>query len=195
MWKIRHTTVIDWGWGGGGGWVGRVGVRGVEVGGLWSWGLRSGELGRGIGVGGVPILSNPPNPKPPTPIPPPAQPPLTSTPLTPTPTYHRCVANLPHRHCSKRLFDAYAQIVGHIRMSHLLCGESSLWQIFCGESAMWQILWQPSVTSYGPSLHLKHAPASFQYSIKPTALVMIPEYPTTHSTIYRYHQQVMMYRL
>ena len=38
MWKIRHTTVIGWGQGG---WVGRVGVRGVEVGGL----------GRGFGVG------------------------------------------------------------------------------------------------------------------------------------------------
>ena len=42
---------------GEGGWVGRVGVRevevgGVGVGGLWSGGLRLGELGQGIGVGG-----------------------------------------------------------------------------------------------------------------------------------------------
>ena len=29
-------------------------------------------------------------------------------------------------------------------MSHLLCGESFLWQIFCGESSMWRILWQPT---------------------------------------------------
>ena len=39
MWKIRHTMVIGWG---RGGWVGRVGVRGVEVEGL----------GRGVGPGG-----------------------------------------------------------------------------------------------------------------------------------------------
>ena len=49
------------GWGQGGGGVGRVGVRGVEVGGLgWAegWGrgvggLGSGELGSGGGVGGL----------------------------------------------------------------------------------------------------------------------------------------------
>ena len=39
IWKIRHTTVIGWGQGG---WVGRVGVRGVKVRGL----------DRGFGVGG-----------------------------------------------------------------------------------------------------------------------------------------------
>ena len=75
--------------------------------------------------------STPPTPTPPTPNPRPQPPrpnprsyPLpTSTPLTPT--YHRCVANLPLFHCCKRLSDAYDQILGHIRMSHPLCGESS----------------------------------------------------------------------
>ena len=39
--------------------------------------------------------------------------------------YHRCVANLPHRHCCKRLSDAYAQILGHIHcVANLLYGES-----------------------------------------------------------------------
>ena len=142
MWKIRHTTVIDWGWGG----VGSGELRGgVEVGGVGSGGLRSGELGRGIGVGGsqfsptplTPNLRPQPHPQPnPQSTPPDFNPPNPNPP-DPTPTYHRCVANLPHRHCCKRLSDAYAQILGHIRtrMSHPLCGESSLWRIFCGESS------------------------------------------------------------
>ena len=45
----------------------------------------------------------------------------------PNPAYHRCVVNLPHWRCCKRLSDAYVQILGHIHMSHSLCGESSLW--------------------------------------------------------------------
>ena len=45
MWKIRHTTVIGWGRGGGGGWVGRVGVKGVEVGDV--------ESGEGWGRGHI----------------------------------------------------------------------------------------------------------------------------------------------
>ena len=127
MWKIRHTTVIGWG---RGGWVGRVGVGGLWSGG-WGRGLRSGELGQGIGVGGFPTLPNPPDPNSPNPPDPtfPTSTLLTPTvstqPPLPTPTYHRCVANLPHRHCCKRLSDACAQILAHIRMSHLLCGESS----------------------------------------------------------------------
>ena len=117
MRKIRHATVIGWGW------VGRVGVRGVGVGGIEVGGVRSEDR-----VGGFPILPNPPNPNPPDFNPPNPNPP------DPTPTYHRSVANLPHRHCCKRLSHAYAQILGHIRMSHPLCGESSLWRIFCGEA-------------------------------------------------------------
>ena len=117
----------------------KLGLGGVGIG-----GLRSGELGQGIGVGGFSTLPNPPRPQLPQPNPNSTFPTLTlltptlptQTPL-PTPTYHRCVANLPHQLGCKRLSDAYAQILGHIRMSHPLCGESSLWRIFCGESSMW----------------------------------------------------------
>ena len=55
------------GLGGGSGELGGVGFREVEVGGVGVRGLWSGELGRGIGVGGFPILPTPPDPKPPTP--------------------------------------------------------------------------------------------------------------------------------
>ena len=82
-------------------------------------------IGWGLGV------ANPHDPKPQLPQP------HYPTSTLPTPTYHRCMANLPHRHCCKRLSDAYAQILDHICMSHPLCGESFLWQIFCGESSMW----------------------------------------------------------
>ena len=133
MRKIRHTTMIGWGW------VGRV--RGVEV--------------EGVGVGENKEPPNPdPRPQPPdpnsiNPKPPDFNPP-TSTPLTPTPPtlptqpltpiYHRCVANLPHRHCCKRLSDSYAQILRHIRIltrcvANLLCGESSVANLPCGESS------------------------------------------------------------
>ena len=76
---------------------------------------------------------NPPDSNPPTPTPNPSAQPLTQppdlNPLIPTLTYHRCVANLPHQHCCKCLSDAYAQILGHIRMSHSLCGEFFMWRI------------------------------------------------------------------
>ena len=57
MQKIQQTTVIGWGW------VGRVGVRGVEVGGV---GLRGGW---GVGIGGLGSgelgrIGNPPTPIP-----------------------------------------------------------------------------------------------------------------------------------
>ena len=78
MWKIRHTTVI--GWGRRGGWVGRVGVRGLRSG---SW---VGPRGKRVGGGGLGLInvgvSNSPTPTAPTPTPgpthwpnPPAQPP------------------------------------------------------------------------------------------------------------------------
>ena len=67
---------------------------------------------------------------------PPAQPNSpTSTPLTPThptPTYHRCVANLPHRHCCKHLSD---HRVSSNSRSHSLCGKSSVANLPCGESS------------------------------------------------------------
>ena len=60
MWKIRHATVIGWG---RRGWVERVGVRGVEVGG-WGFevggGVREVNWGRGVK-----------NPQPQSPNPPP----------------------------------------------------------------------------------------------------------------------------
>ena len=77
---------------------------------------------------------NPPQPNPPT-QPHRLQPPNPNPIPPPTPTYHRCVANLPHRHRCKRLSDAYAQILGHIRMSHPLCGESSVANLRCDESS------------------------------------------------------------
>ena len=124
MWKIRHTTALDWS---RGGWV--VRVRGVGSG-DWGWGFLTPQPQL---TSLTPLQPQTPDLNPPNP-----------NPLDqPTPTYHRCVANLPHRHCCKRFSDAYAQILGHICMSHPLCGESSLWQIFCGESSMWRILWQP----------------------------------------------------
>ena len=56
MRKIRHTTVIGWGW------VGRVGVRGDEVGGVGlGGGGRLGSWGRGVGENW-----EPPNPNTPT---------------------------------------------------------------------------------------------------------------------------------
>ena len=98
------------------------------MGGLGSGGVRSGYWGWG-----VPNSPQPPDPNSPTSPPQPNPPdfiPPNPNPPDPTPTYHRCVANLPHRHCCKRLSVAYAQILGHIRMSHPLCGESSKWRIF-----------------------------------------------------------------
>ena len=78
----------------------RLGSRGVGSGGLRSGGLRS-------------TRPHPPGPNPPYPNP-------------PDPTYHRCVANLPHRDCCKRLSDGYAQILGHIRcVANLPSGKSS----------------------------------------------------------------------
>ena len=103
--------------------------------------LGSGGRGWGVGSGG---LGRPQPPYPPD-FNPPYPNPLDPTPPS-TPTYHRCVVNLPHRHCCKRLSDAYAQILGHIRKSHLLSGNASPWRIFCGESSMWRILWQPIYT-------------------------------------------------
>ena len=98
----------------------RLGSRGgVGSGGLGLGGLRSRGLGRGVRVGGLGSgrVGNSQPLTPPTPNPP------TTTPLT----YHRCVADFPHRHCCKRLSDAYAQILGHIRyVANLLCGESSV---------------------------------------------------------------------
>ena len=117
-------------------WSGELGLGGLSRGGGGGVGSEVCGWGRGIGVGGFPTHSNlkSPDPKPSTPTPllqpprPTPDPTLpTSTPLTPN--YHRCAANLPHRHCCKRLSDAYAQILGHIRMSHPLCGESCLWRI------------------------------------------------------------------
>ena len=120
MRKIRHTTVIGWGW------VGRVGVRGV------------GELGsKGWGELGIPQPQSPDLTPPTSTLPdhkPPTQPPNSIDPNppnfhppnpNPTPIYHRCVANLPHRRCCKRLSDSYAQILGHIR-----CVANLLWRIF-----------------------------------------------------------------
>ena len=110
-------------------------VRGVRVSGVGVRGLgsRSGELGQGIGVGGSQLS---PTPKPqlqPQPNPPDLNP---LTPTQPAPqTYHRCVANLSHRHCCKRLSEAYAQILGHIRTSNPLCGKSSVANLPCGASS------------------------------------------------------------
>ena len=116
---------------GSGGWGQELGVGGVGVGG---W------VGRGIGVGveggygqggwgrGAEFL-DPPTPtftSPNLPI-------LTPNPPAHPPTYHRCVANLPHRHCCKRLSDAYAQILGHIRIS------PAVWRIFFVANLLWRI--------------------------------------------------------
>ena len=94
MRKIRHTTVIGWGS------VGRVGVRGVEVGGGLGWG--GGELGLGVwGELGIPQPRSPdltpPTSTPPTPTPRPQTPdpnsidpyPTPTSPLTPTPQLSR----------------------------------------------------------------------------------------------------------
>ena len=103
LWKIRHTTVIGRG---GGGWVGRVGVRGVRSGG-WGWGVRVGGLGSGGGGWGELGTTKPqfPDPTPPTPRPqlhrpqpPRLQPPQPNLP-PPIPIYHHCVVNLPHQRC------------------------------------------------------------------------------------------------
>ena len=48
MRKIRHTTMIDWGW------VGRVGVRGVRSGGVGAGGVEvTGGVRLGVWVGGL----------------------------------------------------------------------------------------------------------------------------------------------
>ena len=79
------------------------------------------------------FLTQPPQPQPPPPQPPPPQP---SRPNPPDPTNHRCVANLPHRHCCKCLSDAYAQILSYICcVANLLCGKSSVAKLPCYESS------------------------------------------------------------
>ena len=105
----------------------RLGSVGLGLGGLRS-GSWVGLGGRMVGVDRVGVGgsgSEFPTPRPqfpqpqlpsPTPRPnPPTQPldfnppnPNPSNPTSPTLAYYHCVANLPHRHCCKRLSDAYA---------------------------------------------------------------------------------------
>ena len=129
MRKIRLTMVIGWGW------VGRVGVREVEVGGG----------GWGVEVGGWENWE-PPDPKPPTPTPSTPTPPPDFNPPNPNPQLSR-----PNPHpnlsplCGKFSTSALLQTFvrrlrsnsrSHIRyVANLLCGESSVANLPCGESS------------------------------------------------------------
>ena len=121
--------MIDWGgglgresWGGG--------VRGVEVGGVGVDGVGVGRLGSGIwgqgvevgesGLGGFQFSPAPLTPTLPTQL----QPITVVWPIFRIGT----VANV----CPTL---NYAQILGHIRMSHPLCDESSVANLPCGESS------------------------------------------------------------
>ena len=119
MRKIRHTTMIGWGW------VGRVGVRGVEVGGV---GVGEVEVG-GSGLGDSQFSPTPP----------------TSTPLTPTlPTQPQPITVV------WRIFhiDTVANVCPTVTLkfsvtfvcltrcvANLPCGKSAVANLPCGESS------------------------------------------------------------
>ena len=112
-WKIRHTTVIGWG---RGVWVGRVGWLGVG----------------GVGFGGLGRVGNPPTP---IPRPQPFNPnstnptPLDFNPSNPNPPDPN-LSPLCGESSTLTLLQTFVRRLHSNSRSHLLHGESSLWQIF-----------------------------------------------------------------